>query len=117
MPRMEWWDADRNRWRNPETDAEHERREGLAEGEAIGEVRAETRMGIRMLRTLLADVLRAPDLERIAADWREYGAPADAVDRIAAAQRSPREWRSLLEPHADTGDARGTDRTPPPKDR
>ena len=111
-PRFQWWDADRTRWRDRDSDAEYALREERTEGESIGEARGETRMGIRMLHALLADVVPKADRDRIAADWREHGAPADAVDRIAVVQKSPRAWRTML-------DVRPTDReqdadTPPP---
>ena len=118
-PRFQWRDAVRDRWRDPETDAEHRRREdriaSRAEGEAIGEVR----MAIRLLHALLAGAVPRADLDRIAADWQAQGPPADAVDRIAAVQRSPREWQAVLDPEARSDDRHLTEpsirrRTPAP---
>ena len=118
-PRFQWWDAGQDRWRDQAADAEHKLRDAQTEThEARAELQAvraeQTAERIAMLRTLLDGVLPRPDLDRIADAWRREGPPADVIGRLLDVQRSPREWRSLLEPHADTGDERGTDR--PPKD-
>lgn len=110
-PRFQGWDAALNRWRDRDSDAEY----ALRESEAIGEPRATS----RMLHTLLDGVVQKPDLDRIAADWQAHGAPADAVDRIAAVHKSPSEWRSLLDVRP-TGRERDSDtaaNTKPPKGR
>ena len=86
-PRLQWFDADRNRWRDPASDIEYDLRESRA---ALAAER------IAMLRTLLDGVVPRPDLDRIADVWQRDGAPDDAVDRIAAVRKSPRDWHALL---------------------
>ena len=119
-PRFQWWDADRDRWRDPETDAElnahelQEARNKLRETRAASLAEGEARAIIRTLRTLLDDVLPASDLDRVADAWRRDGPPADAGQRIRAVLAAPRDWSSLLPANAQ--DNRGPDRPPPPRE-
>lgn len=107
-PRFQWWDADRDRWRDRDSDGEYALRESEARGETRG--RAEER--INLLRTLLDGVVPRPDLDRIADAWRRDGPPDDAALRVRAVLAAPRDWRSLLD--VRTADREQDADAPPP---
>ena len=78
--RFQWWDGEQDRWRDPVTDAEHER----------------TEKDVALLRLSLREVLSSAVLERIEAAWHRNGAPANFLRHIEAVRRTPSEWSSLL---------------------
>ena len=51
---------------------------------------------IDALRTLLGNTLTASQLADVEAQWHKFGAPADAVARIARVMAAPEAWRTLL---------------------
>ena len=138
-PRFQWWDAGQGRWRDGETDREHERAaeqerhnrelretrvasrteglregrtEGLREGRAEGLREGETRMVIAILREFLGEILAPADLDRIETAWHRDGPPPNAPQRIRDVLKTPNEWRSLLMP--GKLDDNGSDHTPTP---
>ena len=85
MARFQWHDPVESRWRDSETDKEEQfRSEGAME------------VTVAVLHKFLRTKLAQPKRRRIEAFWREHGLPSDAVDRILAVQRTPKEWRSLM---------------------
>ena len=143
-PRFQWWDAGQGRWRDRETDWEHERAaeqarrdrelrkiraaslqegraEGLREGRIEGLRESETRIVIVILREFLGEILAPTDLDRIETAWHRDGPPPNAPQRIRKVWQTPNEWRSLLMP--GKLDDNGSDHTPtppepgPPKNR
>ena len=88
-PRFQWWDAEQGRWRDRETDAEHEQ-------ERIG--RERTDLAVELLHIRLSDCLSTLVRNRIAVHWRRSGPPSDVTDRLKAEQQTLNEWRALLLP-------------------
>ena len=140
-PRFQWWDAGQGRWRDRETDQEHERateqerhdrelretraaslrelREAraaslreLREARAASLREGEIRVVIATLREFLGEELAPTDLDRIEAAWHRDGPPTDALQRIRDVLRTPNQWRSLLLPGEP--DDNSPDRTPTP---
>ncbi len=126
-PRFQWWDPERNRWRDHETDAEveqdrivRERDRVIRDNDRITQerdqaVQERTNMAVAMMRSLLSRTLAPTDLNRIEAVWHRYGPPMDAVDCILKVQETPAAWHSLLLP-GEPDDDPGTDRTPLPRE-
>ena len=116
LPRFQWWDAERNRWRGREADLEFKLREreaaGEARGEAIGEARGRTAATIDTMHGLLDGVLPPAQRQRIAESWQHHGLPDDAVPRLLAVRDAPATWPDLLKPDPDTRTDRD-DRPPP----
>ena len=118
-PRFQWYDEDRGRWRDNETDAQDEKerlqQESRAEGRAAGreEGRAEgrTEEAVNTMREFLQMDLDAAYLDRIKAAWRRDGPPSDAARRIRAVLRTPNEWPILLQV-PDANDGNGSHRAP-----
>ena len=121
-PRFQWWDAGQGRWRDRETDREHERaaeqerhdrelKETRAASLQEGEARGEAKTAVAALHTFLGEVLTPTDLDRIEAAWHRDGPPTDALQRIRDVLRTPK-WRSLLLPGKP--DDNGPDRIPAP---
>ena len=114
LPRFQWWDEGRNRWRGREADLEtklqENRAEGLAEGEAIGEMRN----ALETMHGLLDGVLPPAQRDRIAENWQRHGLPDDAVTHLLAVRDAPATWRDLLERDPDTRAER--DDRPPLRD-
>ena len=134
-PRFQWWDAAQRRWRDPESDAAHERQvererharerqadrerharelqatrvesraEGRVEGREEGIAIGETKVAIAGLHALLSDHLHSRHRDRIAAHWRQAGPPPDVMDRLLQVRQAPAEWRSLLRIPDGNGDA------------
>ncbi len=75
------------------------------------EVRRYTEEAVGLLRRHTADILPTHDLKRIEVDWREKGAPSDAIDRIIQVQRDPSQWRFLLR---DSAESDNDTQLPPP---
>ena len=98
MARFQWWDEAQGRWRDPAADTEYTREVELRQTrtESLKEGLAETT--IAALHAFLTNKLPASDRDHIAAHWREYGPPTDAMERIQAVLQTPSEWRSLLLP-------------------
>lgn len=85
MARFQWHDPVGSRWRDNETDKEEQyRAEGAME------------VTVAVLHKFLRTKLAQPKRRRIEAFWREHGLPPDALDRILAVLRTPKEWRSLM---------------------
>ena len=96
-PRFQWYDPVQGRWRDRETDIRDRIR---AEGRE--EERVEAAIGV--MREFLGSELAPAYLDRIEAAWRKDGPPMDAFRCIRAVQRTPHEWRSLLQiPDNDFG--------------
>ena len=96
-PRFQWHDPVQGRWRDRETDTQDRIR---AEGREEERVAA----AIGVMREFLGSELAPAHLDRIEVVWRKDGPPMDAFRRIRAVQRTPREWRSLLQiPDNDLG--------------
>jgi len=51
---------------------------------------------IAVLHVFLDKELNSNIRDRVAAVWRQEGAPANAIDRMLAVRRTPGEWHSLL---------------------
>ena len=108
-PRLQWWDRIRTCWRDHETDTERERDRLLQEREARGEARgidigrAAERLATAtaLLPILLGDVLEPAVRTRIADHWRAVGVPNHYLEYLAAVQRNPDAWQSLLGIPAD----------------
>ena len=95
-PRFQWWDSEQGRWRDRETDAEHEQERT---GQELRQVRQErTDLAVELLHIRLADSLSTLVRNRIAAHWQESGPPPDVTERLKAVQQTPNEWRALLLP-------------------
>ena len=118
-PRFQWWDGAQGRWRDPESDAAHERQverdrharelqatrvESRAEGRAEGRAKERMEMAMAALH-FLSEHLHARDRDRIAAHWRQAGPPPDVMDRLLQVRQAPAEWRSLLRIPDGNGDA------------
>ena len=114
LPRFQWWDADRNRWRGREADLEFKLQERETAGEARGEAIGEMRNAIKTMHGLLDGVLPEAQRHRIAENWQRHGLPDDAVTRMLAVRDAPDTWPDLLEPDANTRGDR--DDYPPPRD-
>ena len=95
-PRFQWWDSEQGRWRDRETDAEHEQERT---GQELRQVRQErTDLAVELLHIRLSDSLSTLVRNRIAAHWQESGPPPDVTERLKAVQQTPNEWRVLLLP-------------------
>lgn len=100
-PRFQWYDPVQGRWRDRETDTKDRIR---AEGREAGRGEERVEAAIDVMREFLASELAPAYLDRIEAVWRKDGPPMDAFRRIRAVQRTPHEWRSLLQiPDDDFG--------------
>ena len=99
LPRVQWWDAKQNRWRDPQADT-------------IREVRMETL--IDTMHAQLASKLGAAKRDAIAANWRRFGLPDDTPLRILDVRETPGTWENLLNPDPDVRVER--DDQPPPRD-
>ena len=85
--RLQWWDADRNLWRDPEVD-------GLAETERqVQEARLEER--IAGMCSLLETKLSGSVLEQIEANWRRAGQTPTTAE-VANVLLGQADWHSLL---------------------
>ncbi len=95
-PRFQWWDPERNRWRDAETDAEVEQDRVVQERDQVAQER--TDLAVAMMRNLLSRELTPTDMDRIEDAWRRDGPPTEAANRILKVQDAPNEWQSLLLP-------------------
>ena len=114
-PRFQWYDPEEGRWRDTETDAEHERNRIVQERDQAAQERDQvaqerdqaaqerdqatqerTDMAIDMMREFLGSELEPEHLDRIEEVWREDGPPTDAARRVRTVLQSPHTWRSLL---------------------
>ena len=105
-PRLQWWDPERNRWRDRETDAEVKQDRLVRENDRVMRERDQstqerTNMAIATMRGLLSRKLAPADLDRVEEAWRRDNPPTNAVDRILKVQEAPNAWRSLLLPGAN----------------
>ena len=125
-PRFQWWDEGQERWRDRQTDAEHERNRIVQERDQAAQERdrivqerdrivQERNQGLDLLHQLLPAQLDADLRARIIARWQEDGLPTDAVARILAVQEAPDTWRTLLLP-SESNDDHGPDRLTPPRE-
>ncbi|MCY4522132.1 MAG: Uma2 family endonuclease [Caldilineaceae bacterium] len=124
-PRFQWWDDAQFRWRDRETDIEHEQERIVRErDQAVRErdqvVRANeritqerTNMAIALLRAHLGSEL-ATHLNRIEATWHRDGLPTDVVARILKVRETPDAWHALLLPDELDDDRPPVPREPPP---
>ena len=122
--------AVQGRWRDPESDAAHERQvererharerqadrdrharelqatrvESRAEGRAEGRAKERMEMAMTALH-FLSEHLQDRDRDRIAAHWRQAGPPPDVMDRLLQVRQAPAKWRSLLRIPDGNGDA------------
>ena len=85
MARFQFHDPVSSRWRDHETDKEEQYRTESA-----------MEVTVAVLHKFLRTKLAQPKRRRVEAFWRERGLPPDALDRILAVQRTPKEWRSLM---------------------
>ena len=110
--RLQWWDPDRDLWRDPEVDAEMKHRaeterqvqEGEARGEARGEAKGKLEERIAGLHSLLETKLSGTLLTQIEANWRRAGQGRTAAE-VAEVLLGQADWRSLRFP--DQPDRRG----------
>ena len=107
-PRFQWWDSERNCWRDHETDEEveqdrvvQERNRALQERNRAVQERMD--IAVAMMRSLLSRQLTPANLNRVEEVWRRDGPPTDAVDRILNVQDAPNTWCSLLLPGENQG--------------
>ena len=116
--RLQWWDPDRNLWRDPEVDglaeterqvheiqaeAEHQVQETQAEAERqVQEARLEER--IAGMRSLLETKLSSTLLAQIEANWHRAGQTPTAAE-VANVLLGQADWRSLQFP--DRPDSQG----------
>ena len=91
-PRFQWWDADQDRWRDRQIDAEIAQTAREQEAEARGRLN----LALRLLDRVLPTDVAPAELDRLADRWRAAGVPDNVDDLILAVQRAPHEWRSLL---------------------
>jgi hypothetical protein len=110
-PRFQWYDPEEGRWRDSETDAEHERNRIVQERDQV--VQARTDMAIDMMREFLGSELGPKNLDRVEEVWRGDGPPTDAARRVRAVLQTPHEWRVLLGLPLDN--EHGPDHTPTPR--
>ena len=95
--RLQWWDADRNLWRDPEVDDLAETKRQVQEGEARGKAQGKLEERITGLYTLLGANLPGSALEQIEANWRRAGQGRTLAEMVeVGAGRA--DWRSLLLP-------------------
>ncbi len=116
-PRFQWYDPEEGRWRDTDTDTEHERNRILQERDQAAQERDQaaqerdqaaqerTDMAIDMMREFLESELEPEHLDRIEAVWRGDGPPADAARRVRTVLQNPHAWPVLLEfpPDDDCG--------------
>ena len=100
-PRFQLWDGGRNRWRDTVTDAEVKQERTVQERDRALRERDQatqewTDIAVAMVRSLLSRELAPADLDRIEENWRIYGPPTDAGNRILEVQATPGKWRPLL---------------------
>ena len=107
-PRFQWYDPEEGRWRDSETDAEHEwnrivqeRDQVVLERDQAAQERDQaaqerTDMAIDMMREFLGSELEPENLDRVEEVWRRDGPPTDAARRVRAVLQTPHEWRFLL---------------------
>ena len=102
-PRFQWWNPERDRWRDTETDAEVEQGRILRENDRIvlerNQVAQErTDIAVAMMRNLPSRELTPTDRDKIEDAWRRDDPPPGAADRILKVRDAPNEWQSLLLP-------------------
>ena len=99
-PRFQWYDKVQGRWRDRETDREHEwnriRQEGEARGVDIGSARTRKELAVTALHEFLGTELNRSAVDRVEAAWQRNGPPEDHLQRIRAVLRNPGAWQSLL---------------------
>ncbi len=131
-PRFQWWDEEQERWRDRQTDAEHEQDRVVQERDRVAQERdqavqerdqaaqerdqaaQERNRLVDLLHQLLPAQLDADLRARIIARWQEDGPPTDAVARILAVREAPDAWRTLLLPD-EFDDDHGPDHLTPPR--
>ena len=91
--RLQWWDPDRNLWRDPEVDGLAETERQVQEGEAKGKLEER----IIGLHTLLGANLPGAVLEQIEANWRRAGQGRTLAEMVEVGSGRA-DWRSLLLP-------------------
>ena len=130
-PRFQWYDPEEGRWRDTETDTEHERNRIVQERDQVAQERDQvaqerdqatqerdqatqkrTDMAVDMMREFLGSELEPEHLDWIEKVWRGNGPPTDAARRVRTVLQTPHEWRFLLGLPPD--DDHGSDRTPTP---
>ena len=113
--RLQWRDADRGLWRDPEVDAEMrhqaETQRQVQEGEARGEARGKLEERITGMHTLLGAKLPGAVLEQIEASWRRAGQGRTLAEMVEVGSGRA-DWRSLLLPQKPNGHGNGEDNPP-----
>ena len=111
--RLQWWDADRNLWRDPEVDVEMrhqaEIKRKVQEAEARGMERAIFEERIDRVQVLLGTKLPGASLAQIEANWRQAGQGRTAAE-VVDVWLGKANWRSLLFPQEPNGN--GKDKLP-----
>ena len=106
--RLQWWEADRGLWRDPEVDAEMrhqaEIKRKVQETEAKGVERAIFEERVARVHVLLETKPSGASLAQIEADWRQAGQGRTAA-AVVGVWSGKADWRSLLFP--DQQDGRG----------
>ena len=105
--RLQWWDADRGLWRDPEVDAEM--RHQAETKRQVQEGKLEER--ITGMHTLLGAKLPGTVLEQIEASWRRAGQGRTFAE-MAEVGSDRADWRSLLLPQEPNSRGNGEDNPP-----
>jgi len=88
-PRLQWYDATEERWRDHKTDA-------YAKSYAQGRSKGQVEGAINFLHQWLEAKLEPKVREHVAEFWRTYGCPEDVTDKLLAVWQTPNQWPFLL---------------------
>ena len=109
--RLQWWDPDRNLWRDPEVDAEMKHQAETERQVQEGEARGKLEERIAGMHSLLETKLPGALLTQLEANWRRAG-QSHTMAEVAEVLLGNTDWRSLLFPQEPNGRGNGEDNPP-----
>ena len=95
--RLQWWDPDRNLWRDPEVDAEMKHQAETERQVQESEARSKLEERITGMHTLLGAKLSGAVLAQIEANWHRVG-QGRTLAKVVEVWSDRADWRSLLFP-------------------
>jgi hypothetical protein len=109
LHRLQWWDPDRNLWRDPEVDAEMKHQAETERQVQESEARSKLEERVTGMHTLLGAKLSGAVLAQIEANWHRVG-QGRTLAKVVEVWSDRADWRSLLFPQEPNEN--GTDKPP-----
>jgi len=100
--RLQWWDPDRNLWRDPEVDAEMRHQAETERQVQESETRGKLEERIAGMHSLLETKLPGALLAQLEANWRRAG-QGHTMAEVAEVSFGNADWHSLLFPQEPNG--------------